>query len=115
MTPPKDNTQSLDNKAETISEVLRDAIYAARYGDKTARTRHTEALATIEKLLLEVIGEPLKDDITYTPTLGDPYGLIHMMDTTKTSVPKYNWNYGSVETVKRQHARLKAVLYGEDE
>jgi hypothetical protein len=59
-----------------------------------------------------IIGEPLKDDATYTPTLEDPYGRRHLMDTTKTSVPKYNWNHGSVETVKRQLNRLRETING---
>ena len=74
-----------------------------------------QALKELEAIMQGVIGEPLVDDITWSPTLKDPYGRRHMMDNTKTSVAKTNINHGSYETIKRQYRRLSQALCGKDE
>ena len=73
-----------------------------------------QALKELEAIIQDVIGEPLVDDITWSPTLKDPYGRRHIMDTTKTSVAKTNINHGSYETIKRQYQRLREALYGKE-
>ena len=70
-----------------------------------------QALKEIEAIMHGVIGESLVDDITWSPTLGDPYGRRHMMDTTKTPIAKTNINHGSYETIKRQYQQLREALY----
>ena len=92
------NTQSLDNKAETIGEVLENFDTWCLCGNDECQKylNYAEALATIEKLLLEVIGEDDKD----FPENEDKY-----------------WTYPKVRSRLRaeQRTTLKAVLYGEDE
>ena len=73
-----------------------------------------QALKELEAIMQGVVGEPLVDDITWSPTLKDPYGRRHIMDTTKTPIAKTNINHGSYETIKRQYRRLRQALYGKE-
>lgn len=73
-----------------------------------------QTLKEIKAIIQGVIGEPLVDDITWSPTLKDPYGRRHIMDTTKTPIAKTNINHGSYETIKRQYRRLRQALYGKE-
>lgn len=103
---------------KSIEGVLQESLLqAAEDGGTTVNglvTIRLEALKEIEAIIQGVIGEPLVDDITWSPTLKDPYGRRHIMDTTKTSVAKTNINHGSYETIKRQYRRLRQALYGKE-
>lgn len=73
--------------------------------------RIMQVIATHEKQLLarvgkEVLGGPLQDDITWKPTLKDPYGVNQMKGV---SVQKTKVNVGSYETIRRQYRRLSEL------
>ena len=98
---------------KTAREMLHNFALTYRVESKESRNQCLDqALKELEAIIQDVIGEPLVDDITWSPTLKDPYGRRHIMDTTKTSVAKTNINHGSYETIKRQYQRLREALYG---
>ena len=110
---------SLDNKAETISEVLdwqvnmlvRESILQNVSVNKKVKITNimiqdakANALATIEKLLLEAVEETLIDfGVGVTKNLGFPSDPEHFYDRTK----------GNRELVSEAVTTLKVVLYGE--
>lgn len=64
----------------------------------------------LEEIGARVIGAPLKRDTTWIPTSGDPYGINQMSNKNRTTTPREEWDYGSVETVRQQYRRLATEI-----
>lgn len=105
----------LNNKLDEVLLAVNNLNEAASVGEITGAQfqdgmvgAKAQLLTIIEQTIWEVIGKPLEKDVSYIPTIEDPYGRVQMRN--QSSTPKTAISPDSWETVSRQRQRATSLL-----